>query len=124
MGEVRSGTVVIVVLVLTAALLPLFISLFGWDPTWRSLGVTPLEPHSFDTHAVTDHAACAAKGFDAYTLTECDNFLPFNYPPIWLWLGYLGITGEDSWWIAILMAAAASIPGILLFKDRSVSSGI
>jgi hypothetical protein len=124
MGEVRSGTVVIVVLVLTAALLPLFISFFGWDPTWRSLGVTPLEPHFFDTHAVADHAACAAKGYDAYTLTECDNFLPFNYPPVWLWIGYIGVDGSDSTWIALLLTSAAALASVLLFRGRSIPDGL
>ena len=70
--------------------------LVGWSPTWRSVGVTPLEPHFFDMHAVTDHAECAAKGFDAYSLNSCDPRTAFNYPPVWLLLGRLGIDGSDS----------------------------
>ena len=65
--RIGSGTVV-----LSAILIALFVllglgHLVGWDPTWRTFGVTPLEPHFFDMHAVTDHVECAAKGFDAYS---------------------------------------------------------
>lgn len=54
-------------------------------------------------HAVTDHPACTAKGFDEYVLNPCDPRTPFTYPPTSLWLGYLGIDGTDSAWLAVLV---------------------
>lgn len=89
---IGSGTV------LVAAALAALIALLalgyatGWDATWRSVGVTPLKPHFFDMHAVTDQAACSAQGYNAYEVNSCAP-LKFNYPPIWLQLGYLGING-------------------------------
>ena len=72
---------------LIALSLGLFLDyLSDWEATWRTFGVTPLKPHFYDTHALTDHIECASKGFDAYVRTSC-NTIPFNYPPIWsLWL--------------------------------------
>lgn len=96
----------------------------SWDTTWRSLGVTPLEPHFFDMYAVTDHAACAARGYDAYVLTPCNSRTKFNYPPIWLWLGYLGIDSADATWLSILSSACAFVVVTMLFKGRSVLDGL
>ncbi len=97
--------------------------LVGWDETWRSFNVTPLQPHFFDMHVLTDYAACAAKGFDAYVPHSCnpDNF---NTPPIWLWLGYLGVDASDSTWLSIVMITAALLVVLVLFRGRSVRDGI
>jgi Glycosyltransferase family 87 len=121
----RIGSGIIIVGVLVSALLVLLCSGYwlGWDPTWRSLGVTPLQPHFFDMHALTDHAACTSKGFNAYALNPCDPRTTFNYPPVWLWLGYLGIDGSDSSWLSVLITVAALGVMITLLKGRSVGDG-
>ena len=93
-----------------------------WEATWRAFGVTPLKPHFFDTHAVTDHVECASKGFESYISTTC-NSLPFNYPPIWLSLRYFGINSFDAVWLAIAMIVAAVGPLIWLSKGRSTCAG-
>ena len=120
---IGSGTV------LVAAALAALIALLalgyatGWDATWRAIGVTPLQPHFFDMHAVTDHAACFAQGYNAYELNSCDP-LKFNYPPIWLQLGYLGINGLDSAWLSILVAFIAFVVVATLLKGRSAFNGV
>lgn len=119
-----SGTV-ITLAVAAAAIAVIALNAFaGWNATWRSFGVVPLEPHFFDMRAVTDHAACAAKGFDAYTITPCASILPFNYPPIWLWLGHLGIDEKDAAGLSLSMACGAFLVLLLLLRGRSVADGL
>jgi Glycosyltransferase family 87 len=120
---IGSGTVIVSSVVIALLVLLYFGNWVGWDPTWRSFGVTPLEPHFFDMHAVTDHAACAAKGFNAYVLNPCNPRTRFNYPPVWLWLGYLGIDGADSAWLSVLVTAAALAVLVALLKGRSIGDG-
>jgi len=96
--------------------------LVGWDQTWRSLAVTPLQPHFYDMHVIMDYAACASKGFDAYIPHSC-NTENFNIPPIWLWLGLLGLNGSHSTWLSVaIIAAAYGVVGCLL-KGRSIADG-
>src|ERR1017187_9852568 len=122
--RIGSGTVIVSTIVIVLFVLLYFGNWVGWDLTWRSFGVVPLHPKFFDTHAVTDHAACTAKGFDAYVLNPCDSITPFNYPPIWLWLGNLGIDGSDSAWLAVLMTIAALGVLVALLQGRSVWNGV
>ena len=120
---IGSGTVLV-----AAALAALIVLLAlgyatGWDATWRGVGVTPLKPHFFDMHAVTDQAACSAQGYNAYEVNSCAP-LKFNYPPIWLQLGYLGINGLDSAWLSILVAFIAFVVVATLLKGRSAFDGV
>lgn len=120
---IGSGSVIIAGL-LTVLFVGLFLGyLSDWEATWRAFSVTPLKPHFFDTHAVTDHVECASKGFDSYVPTTC-NRLPFNYPPIWLGLRYFGINGSDSVWLAIAMIGTAAGSLIWLSKGRSACAGL
>ncbi|HEY2828106.1 MAG TPA: glycosyltransferase family 87 protein [Pirellulales bacterium] len=120
---IGSGSVIVSATFIALCLLLYLGHLTGWNPTWRTVGVTPLEPHFFDMHAVTDHAECASKGFNAYILNACDPRTPFNYPPVWLWLGGLGIGGADSNWLSILMTGAAFAVMVALLKGRPISDG-
>jgi hypothetical protein len=97
--------------------------LIGWDPTWRMFGVWPLQPPFFDMHIVMDYAACAAKGFDAYVPHSC-NPTNFNIPPIWLWLGFLGLNGSHSTWLSVAIIVSAVGVMVALFKGRSVADGV
>ena len=123
-ARIGSGTVIVSTIVVVLFVLLYFGDWVGWDLAWRSFGVTPLQPEFFDMHAVTDHAACTAKGFDAYVLNPCDSITPFNYPPVWLWLGYLGIDGSDSAWLAVLITVAALGVLVTLQKGRSIGEGV
>jgi hypothetical protein len=120
---IGSGTVVALGMAGAAITLLAIGRVIGWDPTWRAFGVTPLPPPFFDMRVINDYAACASKGLDAYETHACsvDNF---NIPPIWLWLGYLGLDGSDSIWLSAVVIAAAAIVMVLLFKGRSWSHGV
>jgi len=95
----------------------------GWNPIWRALGVTPLQPPFFDMHVINDYAACSSKGIDAYAAHAC-NVDNFNIPPTWLWLGFLGVNGSDSSWLSVTMVIAAVIVMILLFQGRCWYHGV
>jgi hypothetical protein len=119
-----SGTVITLAVAAAAIAIVALNAFAGWNATWRSFGVVPLEPHFFDMRAVTDHAACAAKGFDAYTITPCASILPFNYPPIWLWVGKFGIDENDAAWLSLSMAGGAFLVLLLLLRGRSAADGL
>jgi hypothetical protein len=96
----------------------------GWDEAWSSFGVTPLHPVFLDMHGVTDPAACAAKGINPYLPSDCEPGRTFNYTPVWLWLGYLGIDGSDAAWLAIPMIICAFAVVTLLLRGRRASDGV
>jgi hypothetical protein len=122
-GRFGSGTVVAVgILIAFISMLALGRSV-GWDPTWRTFGVTPLQPPFFDMHVINDYAACASKGVDPYTPQAC-NVDNFNIPRIWLWLGLLGIDGSDSVWLSASLIAFAAIVAILLLRGRCWQHGV
>src|ERR1700722_7908411 len=80
---IDSGSAVTLGVVCAAVALLILDRVVGWAPTWRALGVTPLQPPFFDMHVINDYAACAWHGTDAYGPHACngDNF---NIPPVWL----------------------------------------
>ena len=73
-------------------------------------------------HIIMDYAACAAKGFDAYIPHSC-NPKNFNIPPIWLWLGLLGLDSSHSNWLSVAITAAALGVVVALFKGRPATDG-
>jgi hypothetical protein len=122
-GNIGSGTVVALGTVgATVALLSLG-RVVGWDPTWRAIGVTPLQPPFFDMHVINDYAACAWKGVDAYAPHACngDNF---NLPPTWLWIGFFGVDGSDSSWLSAALIAVTMFVIVLLLQGRSWHHGL
>jgi hypothetical protein len=123
LSRVGSGTVVAIGLFFTFLILLSSGHVIGWDATWRSVGVTPLQPHFFDMHVPLDYAACALKGADPYVPHSC-NVANFNIPPVWLWLGPLGLNGSDSDWLALTFIACASGVTVALFRGRSVIHGL
>jgi hypothetical protein len=121
--SIGSGTVVTLGMAGAAIALLALGRFVGWDPTWRALGVTPLQPPFFDMHVINDYAACAWRGIDAYVPQAC-NVDSFNLPPTWLWLGLLGVDGADSTWLSAAITSAALITMVLLFQGRSWSNGV
>jgi len=118
-----SGTVVTVGMVVTLVVMLSSGYATGWDATWRSFDVTPLHPHFFDMHVPLDYAACAAKGADPYIPHSC-NVANFNLPPIWLWLGRLGLDGSASEYFAVAIIACAAATTVMLFRGRSSGQGV
>jgi hypothetical protein len=121
--SIGSGTVVALGMLGAAIAILALGRIVGWDPTWRTLGVTPLQPPFFDMHVINDYAACASKGLDAYAPQAC-NVDNFNIPPTWLWLGFLGVDGSASIWLSAVIIAAAAIVMVLLLQGRSWSHGV
>jgi hypothetical protein len=121
--HIGSGTVVALGLVIAAIVLLALGRVVGWDATWRAFGVTPLQPPFFDMHVINDYAACAWKGVDVYAPHAC-NVDNFNIPPIWLWLGFLGIDGTDSSWLSVVVIAATMVVMVFLFRGRAWYHGL
>ncbi len=92
----------------------------GWDATWRTFGVTSLQPPFFDTHVVIDYAKCASQGVDPYIPHAC-NPANFNIPPIWIWIGRVG---NSAVWFSCGMIAAAAAIIIALFRGRPAADGV
>jgi hypothetical protein len=120
----RIGAVAIITFGVGASLIILLCLgyMFGWNPTWQSLGVTPLPPPFFDTHVVIDYADCASKGIDPYRPHAC-NPANFNVPPIWLWIGVIAV-GKNAAWFSCGMIAVATATIIALFKGRPPIDGV
>ena len=118
-GIVIAGAMLVILIVLLG-----LGHLVGWDPTWRSFGVTPLSPHFFDMRVVVAQAACALKGFSPYEVNPCYPIAGIDLPPVWLWLGYLGIDGSDAAWLAPLEILAALGVMTALMKGRSITFGL
>lgn len=119
--HVGSGTVIVLGTLLTFTVLLSLGQFVGWDATWRSLDVTPLQPHFFDMHVVADYATCASKGVDPWIPHSC-NPANLNIPPIWLWLG-LWIAGPQLFWVSVAITAAALAVIAAIFSGRSVIDG-
>jgi hypothetical protein len=49
--------------------------------------------------------------------------IPYNYPPIWLLLGKLGISGVDTSWLAICIEIPALILFVVLLRGYSIGLG-
>ncbi|MGZ5095901.1 MAG: glycosyltransferase family 87 protein, partial [Burkholderiales bacterium] len=121
---IGSGTVIVSVVVVVLFVLLALGYWTGWGGAWRSFGVPIMQPEFRDMHAVTDHAECMVKGFNAYFLNPCDpQRTPFNYPPVWLWLGYLGIGSADAAWLSVLISIAALVVLVVLLRGRSIYAG-
>jgi hypothetical protein len=121
--RIGSGTVVTTGLLTTMVVLFGSKCVIGWDATWRSFDVTPLQPHFFDMHVPLDYAACALKGIDPYVPHSC-SVVNFNIPPVWLWLGFVGLDGSSSSWLAIVIIACAAISLVPLFSGRPMFQGL
>ena len=122
-GNLGSGIVVGLGMVVAAVGILALGRMVGWDQTWRALGVTPLQPPFFDMHVINDYAACALRGADVYEPHSC-NVDSFNIPPTWLWLGLIGIDGSASPWLSAIFIAAAMIVLTLLLRGRSWHHGV
>lgn len=123
-ARIGSGAIISTGLLAAFAFLLCCDQFVGWDATWRSVGVTPLSPHFFDTHVVIDYAACAAQGVDPYVPQAC-NPANFNIPPIWLWIGKIGLYQSfPAPLLASLQIAAAIAVIIVLLKGRSATDGV
>ena len=122
-----SGTVVATAIGLTVAVLLTagFILDLGWVASWKVIGFPGALPPFYDLHAVTSKAgACAAAGnVYPYVSAPCNPWPKFNYPPIWLLLGKLGINETHT----VLLASLIEVPALVMLainvRGRSVRAG-
>jgi hypothetical protein len=123
----RSGAVVATGIALAALVLVLagYGLGLGWTGSWSLFGVPSHRPAFLDLHAVTDNVACAARGINVYVNMDCDVLhRGYNYPPVWLLLGQLGIGSGDTIWLGLTIALPALALIIALFSGRSVAKGL
>jgi hypothetical protein len=121
-----SGSVVAVAIGLVA--LVLLTSGFGfgfdWVRTWKVIGFPGALPPFSDLHVVTLNAGrCGAAPDGIYPYIPCAFATnAYNYPPIWLLLGKLGVTAEHTAHVAVFV----ELPGILLmiYLLRGYSIGL
>ena len=84
-----------------------------------------LRPAFLDLHAVTDNVACAARGINVYVYMDCDVLhRGFNYPPVWLLLGQLGIGSGDTVWLGLAIILSTLVLIVALLSGRSVAKGL
>lgn len=74
-------------------------------------------------HVPLDYASCALKGVDPYVPESC-SVANFNIPPVWLWLGWLGLDGSASDWLGIAIIGCAAVVTVMLFQGRPKFDGL
>ncbi len=101
---------------------------FGWVGSWRVIGFPGALPPFSDLHVVTDNASrCADAAISEYPYihARCDPWHQgYNYPPVWLLLGRLGINGGHTALLAFIIELPALVLFALLIRGRSVACGL
>jgi Glycosyltransferase family 87 len=92
---------------------------------WRIFRIPALATTFSDTMTVTNSIDCLLSGQDPYVVRSFDPFQRvYNYPPIWLDLRYLGITGRSTNLLGVLMALLFASSLLVLFSATRPSSSI
>jgi hypothetical protein len=120
-----SGTLVAAAIAFVALILLTGAYVFGlnWADSWRLVGI-PVATHPFyDFYVIPSAAAkCAAVG-EPYPYVTCGyQATNFNYPPVWLLLGKLGVSGADAVWLAVCFELMAI--GLIIVLLRGYSLGL
>jgi hypothetical protein len=124
-GSVVAAGIGLVVLVL-------LIAGFGfgldWVRSWKVIGFPGALPPFSDLHIVTDNAAkCADAAISEYPYVHarCDPWHQiYNYPPVWLTLGKLGINGGHAAPLAMIVELPALALFVFLLRGRSIRCGL
>jgi hypothetical protein len=118
---VAAGVGLVALVLLTAG----FVLGFDWVRSWKVISFPGALPPFYDLHIVTDNAGRCTDDSYPYLHAKCDPWsYPYNYPPIWLLLGKLGINGDDTALLAVLIELPAIALLALLLRGRSVMSGL
>jgi hypothetical protein len=124
-----SGLVVATAIGLVAALLLTGNLMFelDWAHTWRLIGFPGIAlPPFFDLWVVLDSGAKCAEPGNSYPYVDapCHPWGRFNYPPVWLLLGRLGINGSHTAAIALLFEFIAIVLFVTIVRERSIWAGL
>jgi len=119
---VAAGIGLLALVLLTAG----YIFGYDWARTWKVIGLSgTMMPPFFDLHIVTDNAGRCAGDSYPYLHAACDPWsYPYNYPPIWLLLGRLGVNGDHTTLLAMLFELPALGLFAFLFYGRAVRCGL
>lgn len=129
LAKPRSGLVVAIALGLIVAILLTggLILKLGWARTWLLIGFPGIAlPPFFDLHVVLISGADCAQPGNVYPYigAPCKPWGRFNYPPVWLLLGRLGITGAHTSLVALLIEFPAILLMIFIMRGRSILMGL
>lgn len=103
-----------------------FLTLFvGWASAWRRLLVPSLHERFVDMTTLTAGWECTRRGMDVLGHHSCAAGVAyFNYPRLWLRLGFLGLGQESTTLIAV--AAGLFVAGVVVFvvaKNLTAAQG-
>jgi hypothetical protein len=94
-------------------------------PAFRVFRIDSTSPGFADTRTVTNSIDCVLGGQDPYTVRSFDHWdRVYNYPPIWLGLRYLGVTGRSTNLMAAMMAAMFVVALLALFNVKNWAGAI
>jgi hypothetical protein len=130
LGKPYAGTVVAAAVGLVALVLAVagFGFGFGWVGSWRVIGFPGALPPFSDLHIVTDNAArCADAAISEYPYihARCDPWHQiYNYPPVWLMLGKLGVDGSHTALFAMMIELPALALLAFLLRGRPIRCGL
>jgi hypothetical protein len=92
---------------------------------WRIFRIPALYPTFADTRTVTNSIDCLLSGRDPYVVRSFDPWQRlYNYPPIWLDLRYIRVTGRSTNFLGALMALLLASSLLLLFSATRLGSAL
>lgn len=114
----------VIAILLTAGLV------FGldWAASWKVIGFPgSAVPAFYDFNAITKGAAvCASSPQNIYPYIDapCKPWEHFNYPPIWLLIGKLGVNESHTVWLTLLVEIPALVLIATILRGRSIRAGL
>ena len=91
---------------------------------WELLRIPSTTPHFADTRFIASAIECAEAGQNPYVVCTHDPWLRvYNYPPVWLELGYLGFNSRSSDMVGIIFAMFTITAMVTLFSSRGWVGG-
>lgn len=95
------------------------VALTAHGDLWTWVGVQPMRPMFADWVNVLSSAETFAAGGNPYLANPTDpHGRMFSYGPWWLWLGALGLTRADAWWLGVLLALAFLAAAAAVVRPR------
>jgi len=93
---------------------------FGYENTWQFWNIPVMSPHFADLRAVTGLSITLSQGIDPMQYHPGDPWQrPFNYPPIWKLLAWIGVTPQHTTFLGLLLIGLFLAGLYLPFADLS-----